>query len=204
MGLELVNCTKKFKDVLIFNKVSFTISTGIFHLKGRNGVGKSTFLRMISGLDKKYTGDIIANGNSILYLNIDPIGIHPFTLRENLEILWKTFNINPTTKQLTKVNDFFDGNLDVSYSKASTGMKAKLGLSLIFVKDWETILIDETMSSLDSESIDMLSERLIELSERKTATIIYVSHSLVNKRLKDNSCIIYIGEGGLSWENIRN
>jgi ABC-2 type transport system ATP-binding protein len=204
VGLELVNCTKKFKDVLIFNKVSFTISTGIFHLKGRNGVGKSTFLRMISGLDKKYTGDIIANGNSILYLNIDPIGIHPFTLRENLEILWKTFNINPTTKQLTKVNDFFDGNLDVSYSKASTGMKAKLGLSLIFVKDWETILIDETMSSLDSESIDMLSERLIELSERKTATIIYVSHSLVNKRLKDNSCIIYIGEGGLSWENIRN
>lgn len=204
MSLEFIDCTKKFKNVLILDKVNFLISTGIFHLTGRNGAGKSTLLRMISGLEKKYSGNIITNGNSILYLNVDPIGIHPFTLRENLEILWNTFNIIPSTKQLSKVNNFFDGNLDLSYSRASTGMKAKLGLSLIFVKDWEMILIDETMSSLDSESIDMLSESLINLSTRKNSTIIYVSHSVVNKELKDNSSIIYIGEGGVSWKNMRN
>lgn len=201
MGIEFMGCTKKFKNNFILDNVNFTIPTGLFHLTGRNGAGKSTLLRMISGLDKKFSGNISANKQSILYLNVDPIGIHPFTIRENLEILWKTFNIRPSTEQLTQVNAFFDNNLDTSYSKASTGMKAKLGLSLIFVKDWEVILIDETMSTLDSESIDMVSERLVDFSAKKISTIIYVSHSMVNTRLKDASSSIYIGGGEILWKN---
>ncbi|MGX4669381.1 ABC transporter ATP-binding protein [Cerasibacillus sp. JNUCC 74] len=202
MSLKFVNCTKKFKDHFILDEVNFEIPKGLLHLRGRNGTGKSTLLRIISGLDKNYSGDIIKCGDPTLYLNHDPIGIHPFTIRENLEILWNTFKIIPSTKQLSKVKDFFNGNLDVSYSRASTGMKAKIGLSLIFVKDWEIILIDETMSTLDTESIDMLSERLVDLSKKQMATIIYVSHSMVNKRLKDNSSVIYIRQGGLMWENV--
>ena len=135
MSLTFVNCTKKFKKHFILNEVNFEIPKGIFHLKGRNGAGKSTLLRMIAGLDKKYSGDILKQEESTLYLNYDPIGIHPFTIRENLEILWNTFKIIPTKDQLSLIDEFFDGNLDVSYSKASTGMKAKIGLSLVFVKD---------------------------------------------------------------------
>ncbi|MDJ0286220.1 MULTISPECIES: ATP-binding cassette domain-containing protein [Bacillus] len=202
MGLEFVECTKKFKNNMILDKVNFSIPSGLFHLVGRNGAGKSTLLRMISGLDKRYSGVIEINKESTLYLNVDSIGIHPFTIRENLEILWNTFNITPNEEQMCNVNDFFDGNLDGSYSRASTGMKAKVGLSLVFVKDWETILIDETMSSLDSESIDMLSERLVKIS-KKNATIIYVSHSMVNKHLNDNSSIFSIGDGMLLWNNVQ-
>lgn len=204
MGLEFVECTKKFKKNLILDNANFSISSGLFHLKGRNGAGKSTLLKMIAGLDTRYSGDINSNNKSILYLNVDPIGVHPFTIRENLEILWNTFNIIPTEAQHSTVNDFFDNNLDGSYSRASTGMKAKLGLSLVFVKDWETILIDETMSSLDSESIDMLSKRLVELSTKKISTIIYVSHSMVNTCLNDNSSTFSIGEGGLLWKNAQD
>ncbi|XYU19542.1 ATP-binding cassette domain-containing protein [Bacillus pumilus] len=203
MGLEFVECTKKFKNNIILDKVNFSIPTGLFHLVGRNGAGKSTLLKMIAGLDKRYSGEIETNKESTLYLNVDPIGIHPFTIRENLEILWNTFKIVPTEEQMGKVIDFFDGNLDGSYSRASTGMKAKVGLSLLFVKDWETILIDETMSSLDSESIDMLSERLVNLSIKKISTIIYVSHSMVNKRLNDHSSIMSIGDGRLLWNNVQ-
>ncbi|MCP2034185.1 ABC-2 type transport system ATP-binding protein [Planomicrobium sp. HSC-17F08] len=204
MVLKLVECTKEFKNNLILDKVTISIPEGLYHLKGRNGAGKSTFLKMISGLDKRYSGDILSENQSTLYLNVDPIGIHPFTIRENLEILWDTFGIVPSKEQIFKVTDFFDGNLDGSYSRASTGMKAKLGLSLVFVKDWETVLIDETMSSLDSESIDMLSKRLVELSSKKLTTVIYVSHSMINQCLNDNSTILNIGKGSLLWENIQN
>lgn len=202
MSIEFKGCTKKFKEKTILSNVNFTIQKGLYHLKGRNGAGKSTVLRMIAGLDKKYLGQIAVSGNSILYLNVDPIGIRPFTIRENLEILWNTFNIKLAEEQLSKVDEFFDGNLDISYSKASTGMKAKIGLSLILVKDWEVILIDEAMSTIDSESIKILSERLITLSNK--ATIIYVSHSMINKELIDNSRAIYIEKGELSWENIQS
>lgn len=204
MSLIFSNCTKRFKNHSVLNEVTFEIPKGLFHLKGRNGAGKSTLLRIVSGLDKRYSGDIIKQEGAILYLNYDPIGIHPFTIRENLEILWNTFKITPSTAQLSLVDEFFDGNLDVSYSKASTGMKAKIGLSLAFVKDWEIILIDETMSTLDTESIDMLSKRLVHLSKKQIATVIYVSHSMVNKRLNNNSNIIYLEEGELAWENLQS
>ncbi|MED0747745.1 ABC transporter ATP-binding protein, partial [Aeribacillus composti] len=62
--------------------------------------------------------------------------------------------------------------------------------------------IDEAMSTIDSESIKILSERLITLSNK--ATIIYVSHSMINKELIDNSRAIYIEKGELSWENIQS
>nr|WP_277717623.1 ATP-binding cassette domain-containing protein [Priestia flexa]WEZ10399.1 ATP-binding cassette domain-containing protein [Priestia flexa]WEZ10409.1 ATP-binding cassette domain-containing protein [Priestia flexa] len=204
MSLKLINCTKKFKNNLILDDVTFEIPKGIFQLKGRNGAGKSTFLKIISGLDKKYSGEIISNGASILYLNVDPIGIHPFTIRENLNILWETFNIKPTKDQINKIEFFFDGKLDMSYSRSSTGMKAKIGLSLIFVKNWDFILIDEAMSTLDSESIEVLSKTLVNLSEKNKTTIIYVSHSLINERLKDYSNGIYIGGGKIWCQNERN
>ncbi|MEV2281917.1 ATP-binding cassette domain-containing protein [Paenibacillus larvae] len=204
MNVEFIDCTKQFKDTHILDNVNFSIQPGLFHLTGRNGAGKSTLLRMISGLDKQYSGRITTSEKSTLYLTVDPIGIHPFTIRENLEILWNTFGITPSAEQFAKVNDFFDSKLDVPYGKAATGMKAKLGLSLLFVKDWEIVLIDEAMSTLDSESVEMLSERLVALSERKASIIIYVSHSMINKRLYDKSSAIHIEEGALSWKNIQN
>ena len=112
MGLEFVECTKNFKNTMILDKVNFSIPSGLFHLVGRNGAGKSTLLKMIAGLDKRYSGGIETNNKSNLYLNVDPIGIHPFTIRENLEILWNTFKITPTEEQMCNVNDFFDGKLD--------------------------------------------------------------------------------------------
>lgn len=205
MSVKFIDCTKQFKENPILNNVNFSIEPGLFRLTGRNGAGKSTLLRMISGLEKTYSGSIITTSEkSTLYLTVDPIGIHPFTIRENLEILWNTFGIVPSEEQLTKVDDFFDGKLDVPYGKASTGMKAKLGLSLIFVKDWEIILIDEAMSTLDSESIAMLSDRLVALSKKEKTIIIYVSHSMINENLDAHSREIFIEGGALSWKNIQN
>jgi ABC-2 type transport system ATP-binding protein len=206
MSIELKKCTKKFNEKVILNKVTTKIPNGLFRLTGKNGVGKSTLLRMISGLDKKYSGEVIVSSSQrqILYLTVDPVGVHPFTIKENLEILWKAFDIIPTKKQLKKVNEFFEGNLDVSYSKASTGIKAKIGLSLIFVKDWATILIDETMSSLDSDSIEMLSNTFINSAEKNKSNIIYVSHSSINKNLDRSSNNILLKGGHILWENTPN
>ncbi|MDP7981443.1 ATP-binding cassette domain-containing protein [Bacillus sp. WLY-B-L8] len=201
MSIELKKCTKKFNEKVILNEVTTTIPNGLFRLIGKNGVGKSTFLRMISGLDKKYLGELTLGNGQTLYLNVEPVGIHPFTLKENLEILWKTFDLNPSEEQLAKVTEFFDGNLNVSYSKSSTGMKAKIGLSLIFVKDWDTILIDETMSTLDSDSISMIADTLINSAKKNKSTIIYVSHSLINEKLDKHSNNIMLKGGNILWGN---
>lgn len=190
VGIELDNVTKKFGDLVVFRNVNLSITSGIYHLIGRNGAGKTTLLRMIAGLDKNYSGKITVKGKNILYLTVDPVGIRPFTFRENLEILWNVFKIKPTSKQIAAIEDFFDGKIDTPYEKGSTGMKAKLGLSLVFVKDWDIVLIDESMSALDSRSVEMLVDRFVSMSEN--SVIIYVSHSTINKLLFDISNEIHI------------
>lgn len=76
---------------------------------------------------------------------------------------------------------------------ASTGTKFKLGLSLIFAKNWDYIFIDETLSTVDARSIDMIAKRLISMKE--SSTIIYVSHNLLDQELISKSQRILIEEG---------
>ncbi|MDQ6468830.1 ATP-binding cassette domain-containing protein [Exiguobacterium acetylicum] len=201
MEIKLIDCTKKFKDKIILDKINFSIPSGLYQLIGRNGAGKSTILKILANLDGKYSGEVVSMKKSILYLSVDPIGIHPFSIQENVEILWNTFDIKPNEESVSRIHTFFDNNMDTSYSSCSTGMKAKVGLSLVFSKDWDIVLIDETMSSLDSQSIEMLSERLVEMS--KSSIIIYVSHSMVNERLKNESRVILLEEGELLWSKSR-
>lgn len=199
MTIEFKNCKKEFKNTLILDEQYFKIPNGINKLSGKNGSGKSTLLRMITGLDKNFTGEIIKPEENILYLTPDPIGIIPFTIRENLRILWDSFDIQPSIAELKIVDKFFDGKLDVPFNKASTGMKAKLGLSLIFVKNWDLIIIDETMSTIDSESLSLLIDYLIDNIHIKYNNIIYVSHTNLDSMLKLDSYNILLEKGKLSW-----
>ncbi|MEB8103785.1 ATP-binding cassette domain-containing protein [Staphylococcus xylosus] len=199
MTIEFQNCKKKFKNTLILDEQYFEIPDGINRLAGKNGSGKSTLLRMITGLDKDYTGEIIKPEKNILYLTPDPIGVIPFTIRENLKILWDSFDIQPSIEELQIVDQFFDGKLDIPYNKASTGMKAKLGLSLIFVKPWDLIIVDEAMSTIDSESLSLLIHYLIDNIHQKYKTVIYVSHTNLDSMLKLDSYNILLEEGKLSW-----
>lgn len=204
MSINLLGFTKEFKNKKILQNIDFTIPNGLFRLNGKNGVGKSTLLKIIAGLDTSYSGKIIPTHSSTLYLSVDPIGIHPFTIKENLEILWHTFDINPTDKQKDMIEKFFDYNIDASYSKLSTGMKAKIGLSLLFVKEWEIIIIDETLSSLDEESANIISQQLIELAQLNKTTILYVSHSAINTDLINKSKEILIEKEQLIWKKNQN
>lgn len=62
MKLELVNITKKFDEVVIFNDFNLSVKPGEFLIiSGRSGSGKSTLLNMIGFLDEKYQGEIRYN-----------------------------------------------------------------------------------------------------------------------------------------------
>lgn len=173
--IKLINVTKKFNENIILDNTSLTINKGMYRLIGQNGSGKSTFMRMVAGLDRNYSGSINKTANSILYLTYSPIGMVPFTIKENIEILCNTYDIKPTETQWDNVRKFNNDKLDSAYQNSSTGMRAKVGLSLIFLKKWDFILIDETMSSIDNESNQMILKELNKYSNE--SVIIFVSHS---------------------------
>ena len=63
MSLEIINLYKSFGDKKLFDGFSYSFSdTGIYAVIGESGIGKTTLLRMISGLDTDYAGEIIGGG----------------------------------------------------------------------------------------------------------------------------------------------
>ncbi|WP_035066620.1 ABC transporter ATP-binding protein, partial [Carnobacterium maltaromaticum] len=174
MSIYLNNLQKKNKNIVLFNSLNFNIPNGLYRLVGKNGVGKSTLLKLISGLDTSYTGKIVISGKRCLYLDSYPIGISPFSIKENLEILFTTFSIVPNIIQWEKLESFFSGTLNTPYGKASLGTKMKLGLSLLFFDIWDVILIDETFSPIDTDSLQLIAEDLCIKSKKNDLSIIYV------------------------------
>lgn len=190
MSIKINNKTKSFTNAPLLKNISIDLEEGMYRLVGPNGSGKSTLIRLIAGFDKFDDGFKLTPKENTLYLTTDSIGISPFSLKENIEILWHAFNVKLTSQEIDMVNKLFQINLDCSYSRASTGTKAKVGLSLLFAKQWDTILIDETLSPLDRYSVDCIAKQLKKQS--KGATVIYVSHNLANDILEKESRILKI------------
>ncbi|WP_231193123.1 hypothetical protein [Streptococcus equi] len=92
------------------------------------------------------------------------------------------------------IDQFFGERLLDHYLTASAGTKAKVGLSLLFVKDWDYIFIDEALLTLDGFSLDMVAGRLLALKEK--ATVFYVSHNLSHQQLLSESQVIYLNGKG--------
>lgn len=174
------NESKSFSDRIILKQVSFDFKKGLYKLEGSNGSGKTTFLHLLAGLEAFDSGYHIHHKESVLYLDTNFIGVIPLTIEDNLKLLWKTLNITPNVQLLSLINDFFGERLQDNYLTASVGTKAKLGLSLIFAKEWDYIFIDETLSTLDIESVDMIAKRMSALKDRATIftfLTIYLIHT---------------------------
>ena len=66
MTIEFKNVTKKFKDIIILNNINLTFESGnIYGLFGRNGSGKSVFLKLLCGFYTPSEGEILYNGENL-------------------------------------------------------------------------------------------------------------------------------------------
>lgn len=183
----------KSYDKCILKNISLEIDKGIYRVEGENGSGKSTLLQLLAGLETFDSGLKNCVSKDVLYLDTNQLGIIPFTIEENLQLLCDSFQIHLSFEDKEQINTFFDNKIGDNYMTASTGTKFKLGLSLIFAKNWDYIFIDETLSTVDARSIDMIAKRLISMKE--SSTIIYVSHNLLHQELISKSQRILIEEG---------
>lgn len=69
-AVEFRNITKKFPGIIANDKVSFQVEKGTIHaLIGENGAGKSTLMSILFGLYEQTSGEILINGNKVLFLD---------------------------------------------------------------------------------------------------------------------------------------
>jgi multiple sugar transport system ATP-binding protein len=190
------NVTKTFGDHKALDNVSLTISNGSFVvLLGPTGAGKTTTLRMVSGLDRPDHGDVRFAGRSVRELTpaqrnvamvFQQYSLYPhLTVRQNLEFPLKSPLLKTPQDQIDrKVNQIAEvlqisHKLDNKATALSGGEMQRVSIGRALVRNPQIYLMDEPLSSLDAKLRADLRVELKNIQAKSGATLLYVTHDQI-------------------------
>jgi len=189
------NLTKVYgKTVVAVSRLNLEIKEGeIFGLLGPNGAGKTTTIRMLLGMTEPTAGQAWIDGhdctrNAINVKRItgylpDNVGFYgDMTGRENLRFTGRLNGI-PENELDDKIDALLTraGIPDAAEKKVRTysrGMKQRLGIADVLLKDPRVIILDEPTLGIDPEGVRQLIELIKTLSEQDGRTLMISSHQL--------------------------
>ena len=189
--LETQNLTKIYGRKEAARDVNLHIREGqIYGLIGRNGAGKTTIMRMISGLSRPTRGSYSLFGKTGLAMQrmlkhvgvlIEQPGLYPrLSARENLKIKCIGMGINPRgyVDELQKTVGLENTDDKKGAGSYSLGMRQRLGIALALVGDPKLIVLDEPINGLDPQGIFEVRETVARLRDERGITIMISSHIL--------------------------
>ena len=218
------NLTKIYKSrntssCRALNDISFTLpDKGMIFILGKSGSGKSTLLNLLGGLDSITSGDVIANGNSLVnftekeyaeYRNSyvgfvfqDYCLIESFTVKKNV-LLSLDIQGKDGESKLEEVANKLDivDLLERFPKELSGGQRQRVAIARAIIKNPELILADEPTGNLDSLSAKQVLETLKTISQEKL--VLVVSHNPDDAE-KYGDRIIEIADGKIINDCERN
>ena len=180
--LKLEKIRKSFKNNLVLKDVSFTVDTGeVVGLVGLNGSGKSTIIRIISGLIIQDNGTIENDFKNIGVLLEGSRNIYHFlTVRENIKYFSILNNIDDAYVEnfMNKYITLFglEDKLDEEVGNLSRGMIQKVSIMILLAQNPDIIIMDEPTLGLDIISTIQIREIIQDIVEEKNKTVLIVSH----------------------------
>ena len=180
----LHTCIKsiKYKEIKAVNDVSFVIKRGeAVALFGKNGAGKSTILKMITGVTFPTSGEITVNGRVSALLELTS-GFDPeFTGRENIYLKGQLLGLKdseirelePEIIEFAEISEY----IDQPVRTYSSGMKARLGFSINVNIRPEILIVDEALSVGDEEFKNKCTKKVNEIVNKDEVTLLFVTHS---------------------------
>ena len=180
-------------------------------ITGPSGVGKTTLLSILCGLQKPTNGSIIYNDINLYNLAEDEIDnfrgknlgivfqnfnlINSFTVKQNLEIAANAIG-NKSSDQYFNLLDRI-GLADKSHIKVanlSIGEKQRLAVARAFVGDPKWVFCDEPTSSLDDKNADIIANLIKDESLRCKASLVLITHDTRIQSLINFSNILKLGD----------
>jgi len=188
--IECKNLTKDYDGFKALENLNLTVYKGeIFAFIGPNGAGKTTTMNILVGLIEPTEGDAVINGYSIVKNPIEvkkSMGFLPenvflypsLTARENVRYI-ADLNGGANEEKIDEVLDLtgLQNAKDRKAGQFSKGMRQRLGIACVLVKNPKVIFLDEPTSGLDPTGKFELQNLLKNLS-KKGITIFYSSHIL--------------------------
>ena len=188
--LQTKGLTKKFGNYKAVDHVDLHIKRGaVYGFIGRNGAGKTTFLKMICGLSKPTEGEIEMFGYKGKELEqvrtrvgclIEAPGLYGnMSAYENLKIKCKLFGIskNGYIEDILKTVGL-ENTGKKKTKHFSLGMRQRLGIGLALVGEPDLLVLDEPINGLDPQGIAEIRETILKLRDERNMTILISSHIL--------------------------
>jgi multiple sugar transport system ATP-binding protein len=226
--VELVGVSKRFKDTVAVDQLSLKIADGEFVvLLGPTGVGKTTTLRLIAGLERADAGQVMIAGQDVtraepaqrdtsfvfqqysLYPHLSVYENLAFPLRSPLRRL-------PEDQIKARVTDIakmlrIDDKLENPATKLSGGQMQRVAIGRALVRRPNIYLMDEPLSSLDAKLRGELRLELKRIQQELGATILYVTHDQIEAMtmasrigVMDSGRLVQIGTPREIYENPAN
>ena len=172
----------KYNEFLALDDVSFDLEKGkTLGLIGKNGAGKSTTLKLISGILKPTSGTIIVRGNVVPMLELGAGFDLELTGRENVYLNGAILGYSKDYLQskFDEIVDFAEIGefIDMPIRNYSSGMMARLAFSIASVVQPEILIVDEILAVGDVAFQEKSYNRMKELMSGG-ATVLFVSHDL--------------------------
>ncbi|MEO7394022.1 MAG: ATP-binding cassette domain-containing protein [Chitinophagaceae bacterium] len=185
--LKLINIQKWYSNHHIFSIEELTLPAGIYWLKGANGAGKSTFMKILAGLIP-FKGEVFIDEKISLRKNpvhyrllvnhaeSEPVYPSFLTGNELVEFVSKlkkgTKELINETRNILGIDDYLQNPIG-SYS---SGMLKKLSLLLAFIGNPKLILLDEPLTTLDQSSQKALCILILQQRQINNTSFIITSH----------------------------
>lgn len=174
MQFKIKNLSKDFKKVRVVNNVTVTFNSGnIYGIVGRNGSGKSVFLKLICVFYIPSEGIILQDNFNYIEKNSFPKDTRALIEKpnfisnisgfENLKLLASIQNKITDDKileTLKKVDLYEERNK--KYGEYSLGMKQKLGIAQVLMEEPKCLILDEPFNGIDRKSVEKIKKILLE------------------------------------------
>ncbi|MBX3687868.1 ribosome-associated ATPase/putative transporter RbbA [Dokdonella sp.] len=210
IAIEAKGLTMRFGDFVAVDHVSFRIRRGeIFGFLGSNGCGKSTTMKMLTGLLEASEGRAWLFGQEVDPRDIDSrrrVGYMSqafslygeLTVAQNLVLHARLFNVDDAqiparVQEMAGRFDLID-ELDSLPDSLPLGMRQRLSLAVAMVHKPELLILDEPTSGVDPVARDAFWRLLIELSRRDKVTIFISTHFMNEAERCDRMSMMHAGK----------
>lgn len=200
--ITLNRINKVFEDknnrITAIDDVSLSVNKGeIYGIIGYSGAGKSTLIRMLNGLEKPTSGEVLINGENLNELKRKELRER----RQKIGMIFQHFNL--LWSRTVKENILFpleiagvakeerdnraielielvglEGREDAYPAQLSGGQKQRVGIARALANDPEVLLCDEATSSLDPQTTEDVLDLLVKINKRLNLTIVVITHEM--------------------------
>jgi len=214
--IEVRNLTFRYNSKVIFNDISFRLKEDeTTVVLGSSGVGKSTLLRCILGLERPESGSIIVNGTDITKITEEELNLirrefgmlfqsaalfNSMTVGENVAFPLRQHRdydeekIQSIVREKLKLVGLEDSE-DMMPAELSGGMRKRAGLARALALDPKCLFFDEPISGLDPIIAGGIDDLILKLKAVKGMTMMIVTHELIHGFKVADKVIILHKEG---------